>query len=181
MNPSILTLRYISKLVKHWERLVKEPVVRIVPRCVNGRSIKPLLRTVVLIVGCLVFASQTTADTQQPSPSASTPSVNGDLKPPFTMNAIKRGKRLYASHCVLCHGADGRGDTQMREFLKTYPANLVDGQWRYGAKDSDIVDVIKNGRPAQDMPAFGQQLSDERVWQVVHYIRYLGGKPLVAE
>ena len=64
----------------------------------------------------------------------------------------------------------------MREFLKTYTANLVDQQWIYGDRDGDIFEVIKNGKPDRDMEAFGTGLSDERIWQIVHYLRYMGGK-----
>ena len=102
--------------------------------------------------------------------------ASSSAPPPFSMASIKRGKQFYASHCVLCHGADGRGDTQMREFLKTYPANLVDDQWQYGAEDQHLFDVIKQGRSNRDMPAFSDTLSDERIWQTIHYIRYLGGQ-----
>ena len=64
----------------------------------------------------------------------------------------------------------------MREFLKTPPADLSDAQWTYGNDDAAVFDVIKQGRTARDMPAFNEQLDDERIWQVTDYIKYLGGK-----
>ncbi len=96
----------------------------------------------------------------------------------FDVSSVRRGKQLFARHCALCHGKDGRGDTQMREFLKTHPANLIDDRWIYGGRDGDIFDVIKNGRTDRDMEAFADRLSDERIWHVVNYLRYLGGKRL---
>ena len=110
--------------------------------------------------------------------ATSTPILAQPVQSPlaFTMDSIKRGKSLYASHCAICHGADGNGDTQMREFLKTHPANLIDEQWTYGSSDGEIFHVIKHGRTDRDMEAFENKLSDERIWLVINYIRYMGGK-----
>ena len=94
----------------------------------------------------------------------------------FNIETIKRGKQLFTLHCIRCHGTDGRGDTEMREFLKTPPSDLSDGQWLYGNSGEAIFDVIRQGRAARDMPAFSSELSEERIWQVIHYIDYLGGR-----
>lgn len=130
------------------------------------------MKLFVLLI-CLTCLTATQAFADKDKTSGVTPPDN---PVDFTMNSIKRGKRLYASHCVLCHGADGSGDTQMREFLKTPPANLADSSWIYGNRDSDIFNVIKAGRTDRDMPAFSDQLTDERIWQTINYLRYMGGK-----
>ncbi len=93
----------------------------------------------------------------------------------FDINTIKRGRQFYTIHCVTCHGKNGRGDTEMREFLKTPPSDLTDGQWNYGGHDSMIFNVISSGREERDMPGFQEKLSEERIWYVVSYLRYLGG------
>ena len=100
----------------------------------------------------------------------------GAEAPEFNIANIKRGKQFFAVHCISCHGADGRGDTEMREFLKTPPADLTDDQWVYGDGDGAIFDVVKEGKTARDMPAFNDKLNDERIWQVINYVRYLGGR-----
>ena len=94
----------------------------------------------------------------------------------FSLSNIKRGKQLFTVHCVSCHGMDGRGDTEMREFLKTPPADLSDDQWLYGGSEAVLFNVVKEGRTARDMPAFNATLSDQRIWQLVTYMRYLGGE-----
>jgi cbb3-type cytochrome c oxidase subunit III len=95
---------------------------------------------------------------------------------PFTVSTIKRGKQLFTMHCVTCHGTDGRGDTEMREFLKTSPSDLTDGQWIYGQRPDQIFDVIAEGRIPRDMPAFRDKLSEERIWQIINYLEFLGGR-----
>ncbi len=94
----------------------------------------------------------------------------------FDIANIKRGKQFFTIHCVSCHGVDGRGDTEMREFLKTPPADLVDDQWTYGESDEVIFDIVKEGRADRDMPAYSEKLNDERIWQVISYLEYLGGR-----
>lgn len=94
----------------------------------------------------------------------------------FNVATIKRGRQFYTIHCVSCHGQDGRGDTEMREFLKTAPSDLTDEMWLYGGHDAALFDVVRSGRIERDMPAFADKLTDERIWHVVSYLRYLGGE-----
>lgn len=102
--------------------------------------------------------------------------VEGANPVAFNIDSIKRGRQLYAIHCVTCHGVDGRGDTEMREFLKTAPSDLTDDTWTYGGHDAALFSVIQMGRADRDMPGFSDKLSDERIWQVINYMRYLAGK-----
>ena len=36
-----------------------------------------------------------------------------------------RGQALYLTHCATCHGASGRGDGPMAQYLRVPPANLA--------------------------------------------------------
>ena len=115
-----------------------------------------------VVIGCLAGFPEEATASENPEP--------------FTVSTIKRGKQLFTMHCVTCHGVDGRGDTEMREFLKTSPSDLTDGQWIYGERSDQIFDVITEGRIPRDMPAFGGKLSDERIWQIINYLEFLGGR-----
>lgn len=92
-----------------------------------------------------------------------------------TSESIALGKQYYMRFCVVCHGANGKGDTEMREFLPTHPSDLTDSEWKYGARDGDIFLVIKNGTE-YDMEAFGDRLTDERIWHMVNYLRSFAPK-----
>lgn len=84
--------------------------------------------------------------------------------------SVALGKQYYMRFCVKCHGLNGKGDTEMREFLSTHPSDLTDGQWKYGDKDGNIFNVIKNGTE-YDMTAFKGTVDDEKMWHMVNYLR----------
>ena len=62
-------------------------------------------------------------------------------------------KALYAEHCAECHGADRLG--------KLGPALLPQNLKRLRKKRA--VKVIANGRPATQMPAFGETLNEAEI------------------
>ncbi len=67
---------------------------------------------------------------------------------------------LYRQHCAQCHGADRLG----RMGPALLPENLVRLRKPQAAK------VIRNGRPATQMPAFGGRLDSEQIAALVRYI-----------
>jgi cytochrome c oxidase cbb3-type subunit 3 len=85
----------------------------------------------------------------------------------FAGNAwgMSEGQRLYAQmNCVGCHAHGGGG---------MGPA-LMDGKWIYGFEDATLFATIVDGRP-NGMPAYRGRLSDDQVWQLVAYVKSLGG------
>ena len=79
--------------------------------------------------------------------------------------AVANGKRLYTWYnCVGCHANGGGGSG---------PA-LMDDVWIYGSDPLTIYQTITNGRP-NGMPAFGSRVPEDQVWQLVAYVRSLGG------
>src|SRR5579871_125980 len=86
-------------------------------------------------------------------------------------SAIAAGRRLYDQACQGCHGPEARGDRA--------PA-LASGVFRHGSSDGEIFLNIRNGVRGTQMPAFAQLNSDQS-WQLVSYIRSLGGSVVVGE
>jgi mono/diheme cytochrome c family protein len=86
-----------------------------------------------------------------------------------------RGQQFYVRFCITCHGKDGKGDTEMREFLDTAPSDLTDDTWLYGDRDGDIFKIIKEGTE-NEMEAFEDRLADDRIWHIVNYVRTLAKK-----
>jgi len=94
---------------------------------------------------------------------------------------VQEGKRLYASHCAGCHGRKLQGQLlwQVRdEFAgRRAPAHDQTGHtWQHS--DEDLFVMTKFGRfpttPAtvkSYMPAYAQNLSDDRILAIVAYIK----------
>jgi cytochrome c oxidase cbb3-type subunit 3 len=94
------------------------------------------------------------------------PGVYVALHKTYERNAynLSQGKRLYSwFNCKGCH-ADGGGASG--------PA-FLDGWWRYGPDIVSIFVSIRDGRP-RGMPAFGDKLTTEQIWQLAGYVKTMG-------
>jgi cytochrome c oxidase cbb3-type subunit 3 len=79
--------------------------------------------------------------------------------------AMNEGKRLFAwFNCVGCHAHGGGG----------MGPPLIDERWIYGSAPENIYSTIVEGRP-NGMPSFQRKIPDDQVWQLVAYVRALGG------
>jgi mono/diheme cytochrome c family protein len=83
-------------------------------------------------------------------------------------------KANWASNCVQCHGAAGKGDTKMGKMLNA--ADLTDSKKQASFTDAQAAAAIKdgikqNGKTA--MKAFGGKLSDDEIKALVAYVRTL--------
>jgi mono/diheme cytochrome c family protein len=112
----------------------------------------------------------------QAGPSAVPPEAK-KLKSPVASSptSIEAGGQLYQKYCRFCHGATGKGDSPMAP--KTMqPSNLTDAQWTRGSSEGEIFWVISNGAPPKyDMKGVKGKVSDPDIWNLVHYVRSLGG------
>ncbi|HXU89093.1 MAG TPA: cytochrome c [Methylomirabilota bacterium] len=94
------------------------------------------------------------------------------LNDPNPRPGASRTERLYVSFCVGCHGVDGRGSWRAALFL-IRPGDLTTAA---AQPERYLFDLIKHGgasigRPG--MPAFGAQLSDDDIRELVAYVRGL--------
>ena len=79
--------------------------------------------------------------------------------------AISEGKRYYEwFNCVGCHAHGGGG----------MGPPLMDSRWIYGAEPENIFATIMQGRP-NGMPSFRGRIPQQQAWQIVAYVRSLGG------
>lgn len=81
-------------------------------------------------------------------------------------NAVKTGRRLYLTYCVVCHGSDAGGGPG-------FP-NLRDQDWLYGGSPEQIEATITDGRNGV-MPAWSDALGKEGVANVAAYVRSMSG------
>ena len=84
------------------------------------------------------------------------------------------GKATFTTVCATCHRADGGGNIG---------PNLTDAFWLHGSAPEDIYKCAHDGVAAKGMPAWGAQLGDQKVANVVAYVLTIqntnvpGGKP----
>jgi mono/diheme cytochrome c family protein len=101
----------------------------------------------------------------------------GQLENPIDADeaSVARGQVLFDVNCVVCHGAQGAGDGPMApEFVKYAaprpPADLTEQRLR-DVPDSYIYGVVHNGLGL--MPAFGDLIQGNEIWDLVNYVRTL--------
>jgi len=93
--------------------------------------------------------------------------------------AVGAGEDLYRRNCSLCHGPSGHGDGPQARSLDPSPADLRNlrgpradpGYWFFRIKEGGKEGALARDRSA--MPAFGEHLSDEQIWQLVAFLNAL--------
>jgi len=94
------------------------------------------------------------------------PASAAAMENPHTKQAdVEAGKDVYQQRCAACHGPTAKGAGNVPG-LASGPAQT--------AKPGEVFWYITRGDLANGMPSWGT-LPEEQRWQVVSYIRYLGG------
>jgi mono/diheme cytochrome c family protein len=105
------------------------------------------------------------------------PEQFADLTNPFVDDPqmIGEGEILYQANCSSCHGARGEGDGKAAAGLDPKPENLARNQSELS--DAYLFWRISEGGLLEPfnslMPAWKGLLSEEKIWQVVSYLRTL--------
>ena len=107
--------------------------------------------------------------------------VEGFPEPPGDVlnspEARSGGAGLYQKNCSICHGARGYGDGPQARSLDPAPADLRSlsgprsdpGYWFFRIKEGGKTEPL--ARPRSAMPAWGEHMSDEEIWQLVAYLK----------
>jgi mono/diheme cytochrome c family protein len=85
--------------------------------------------------------------------------------------SLARGKQLFMTHCITCHGPEGKGNgTVAAFFTKKKPADLT-SEIIQSKNDGAIFLTISNGFGF--MPALNENFTVRERWDIVNYVRTL--------
>jgi mono/diheme cytochrome c family protein len=84
---------------------------------------------------------------------------------------VAKGKTIFSTTCVSCHGADGKGDGVAGAALNPKPRNFTSTSgWINGSKISGIFKTLSEGIPGSAMVAFDTFTPEEKI-ALAQYIR----------
>jgi mono/diheme cytochrome c family protein len=87
--------------------------------------------------------------------------------------ASARGRALYETYCVLCHGSAGKGDGRAASLQKVRPSDLT----LSSRSDDYKLQIITNGgaamRRSEGMPSWKSVLTRQQITDVVAYLRLM--------
>ena len=92
----------------------------------------------------------------------------------FTDVSVDRGKKVYLTQCALCHGdkGDGKGDLAKEMKLKLPDFTQPDSLSK--RTDGELLAIVESGK--DPMPKQKGRLTERHLWNLVNYLRALGGK-----
>ena len=79
--------------------------------------------------------------------------------------------------CKQCLGMNGDGLGAMAPNMSPKPRNFTCKPTMDQVSDGQLFWIIKNGSKATSMPPYSH-LSDQTIWQLIHYIRSLSEEPV---
>ena len=74
-----------------------------------------------------------------------------------------RGKEVFMTNCIACHGPEGKGNQMLGA------PNLTDKTWLYGSSEATIIETVTKGRQNK-MPAFKELLGEDKVHVLAAYV-----------
>jgi len=103
------------------------------------------------------------------------PAAEARKKNPVAVNdsSVAAGQKVYLKRCVECHGKTGNGDGPDAAELGIHPAKLSNPAIQQQT-DGELFWKITVGK--KPMPKYGTRLSATDRWNVVNYLRTLGGR-----
>ena len=110
---------------------------------------------------------------------ADLPIVKGSISAPVDINKLSvstpelvdKGKKLFETNCVSCHGEGGKGDGIASASLNPKPRNFTElTGWTNGPKLTQIYKTLQEGVPGSAMASFSSIPPEDR-FALIHYIQ----------
>jgi cytochrome c oxidase cbb3-type subunit 2 len=96
--------------------------------------------------------------------------VRNPMEP--TIRSLVHGKQVFTTNCVGCHGLKGDGNGPAKVFINNpVPRNFTDPYQQLYFSDGEMYDAILFGVDGTAMPAWGDMLTVNDIWDVTNFIR----------
>jgi len=103
---------------------------------------------------------------------------------------LTKGKEIYDKYCLVCHGAEGKGDGTAAQSLDPKPSDMTDRSmvdemadnfWFWRVSEGGAVEPYKS--MGSTMPAWKDKLNEDEIWAVIVYQHTFSGHkgPHIAE
>ncbi len=84
----------------------------------------------------------------------------------------RRGRIIFKSACVACHGKDGTGRGVLAHLIQIAMIDFTMSENMKGMSDEELVKLIREGK-GDYMPSWKGALSDDEITDVAAYVRLL--------
>src|SRR5580692_3281036 len=91
---------------------------------------------------------------------------------PETSEVVSQGQEVFLGSCAQCHGADGRGDSDLGHSM-TPPAMDLSSSHVQHWSDAELFWIIQNGVRLTGMPAWHSSISENDTWKLARFIHKL--------
>jgi len=92
----------------------------------------------------------------------------------FTQVSVDRGKKFFATQCALCHGEKGDGKGDLATEMKLSLPDFTKSDSLAGRTDGELFAIVEAGK--DPMPSQKGRMPEQQLWNLVNYLRALGGK-----
>ena len=121
-------------------------------------------------------ASSSTAATPSPMHDTIISPEDAARKNPikFTEASVDRGKKVYKTQCALCHGEKGEGKGDLATEMTLTLPDFTKPDALAKRTDGELFAIIGMGK--DPMPSQKGRMTEPQLWNLVNYLRALGGK-----
>ncbi len=91
---------------------------------------------------------------------------------PETDEVVSQGQEVFLGTCAQCHGADGRGETDVGRNMGPPAMNLSSPHVQHWS-DAELFWIIQNGVRLTGMPSWKSTISENDTWKLVGFVRHL--------
>jgi mono/diheme cytochrome c family protein len=91
---------------------------------------------------------------------------------PDTDEVVSQGREVFLGSCAQCHGADGRGDSDLGRSMAPPAMDLTSSHVQHWS-DAELFWIVQNGVRLTGMPAWRSSISENDTWKLARFIHSL--------